>query len=235
MLDLLIDLIVKHTRGWVGEKKVTLGLWLTLDSEVYRRIDDLVVPARNGTTQIDHVLVSPYGIFVVETKNYKGWIFGSPDDDSWTQALTGRKSRFQNPLKQNYRHTRCLAEYLSIDHSIFHSVVFFIGDCEFKTEVPPNVMTDGLVPYIQSFQKELLSWEQVNQTYGRLKDLKVNPVASKGEHLDSLRQRHESTTQCPKCGAKLVQRRAKTGAYAGKPFLGCAAYPKCRFIRQVDG
>ena len=66
-----------------------------------------MVPSRNGTTQIDHILVSAYGIFVIETKNLKGWIFGSAENATWTQVLAGKKYPFQNPLKQNYRHTRC--------------------------------------------------------------------------------------------------------------------------------
>lgn len=66
-------------KGWFGEKITSAGIWALLDKDEYRRIDDLIVPSRNGTAQIDHVLVSVHGIFVIETKNMKGWIFGSPE------------------------------------------------------------------------------------------------------------------------------------------------------------
>src|SRR5437867_2403048 len=124
-------------KGWLGEKMTTFGMWALLDKRVYHRTDNVIIPSPSGTTQIDHILVSVFGIFVVETKNIKGWIFGSPDSDKWTQSIFGRKSQFQNPVKQNHRHTRCLSEYLHLDHDVFRPVVFFIGECEFKTEVPP--------------------------------------------------------------------------------------------------
>jgi restriction system protein len=104
------------------------GMWLKLDPEVYRRIHNIVLPACNGTTQIDHVVVSIYGLFVIETKNMDGWIFGSAQQETWTQQFFKKKFKFQNPLRQNYRHTRCLAEFLNVDHDLLHSVVFFIGD-----------------------------------------------------------------------------------------------------------
>jgi restriction system protein len=71
----------KTVKGWIGEKVTSAGMWAFLDKDIYRRIDDVIVPASNGTTQIDHVIVSVYGIFVIETKNIKGWIFGSPGND----------------------------------------------------------------------------------------------------------------------------------------------------------
>ena len=55
-------------RGWFGEQITALGMWLTLSKKTYWRFYDVIVPAEDGTTQIDHVLVSHYGIFVIETK-----------------------------------------------------------------------------------------------------------------------------------------------------------------------
>lgn len=127
-------------RGWLGERVTSVGIWSHLDSTTYRRINDVLVPGADGTTQIDHILVSVYGVFVIETKNMKGWIFGATDQDTWSQVLYREKYKFQNPLRQNYRHTRTLSEYLHLDHAAFHSVVWFIGDCTFKTEMPENVL-----------------------------------------------------------------------------------------------
>ena len=66
---------MKKLRGWFGEKKTAFNMWLSLDGKVYRRFHDVIIPAKDGTTQIDHLLVSPYGLFIVETKNIRGWIF----------------------------------------------------------------------------------------------------------------------------------------------------------------
>jgi hypothetical protein len=74
-------------KGWLGEKMTTFGMWLKLDREVYRRVHNVILPARIGTTQIDHVVVSIYGLFVIETKNMDGWIFGSAEQQTWTQEF----------------------------------------------------------------------------------------------------------------------------------------------------
>jgi hypothetical protein len=81
-------------------------------------INNVTIPTPNGTTQIDHVIVSRYGVFVVETKNMDGWVFGDERNSHWTQSIFGKKYKFQNPLHQNYRHTKALSEFLGIDHGI---------------------------------------------------------------------------------------------------------------------
>ena len=74
-------------KGWIGELKTGFNLWAGLDKKLYRRFHDIIIPSSHGTTQIDHILVSPFGIFVVETKNYKGWIYGSEDQSTWIQVI----------------------------------------------------------------------------------------------------------------------------------------------------
>ncbi len=226
-------LALPQVRGWIGEKTTTVGLRLGLDAATYRQIDNVIVPSQNGTTQIDHILVSVYGIFVIETKNIKGWILGSPENTTWTQVLVGKKYPFQNPLKQNYRHTRCLAEYLHLDHRVFHSVVWFIGDCTFKAVMPENVLASGLSRYIKNVSSRCLTEDQVAETESTLRTLKDHPVATRGEHLRSLQDRHQSETVCPRCGAPLKQRTAKRGIRAGNPFLGCSRYPACQYTRNI--
>jgi restriction system protein len=207
-----------EVRGWMGEETTTFGMWLSLDAGTYHRIDNLIVPSRGDTTQIDHLLVSIYGIFVIETKNMKGWIFGSAKDARWTQVLFGRKYPFQNPLKQNYRHTRSLAEYLHLDHRVFHSVVWFIGDCTFKTAMPENVLDSGLSAYIELFSQRWLTDGQVAEIAAALRALKENPVATRSEHIRSLHARHASGTQ----GGKV--RAGTADLYvAASPDLGVAS------------
>lgn len=91
-----------RSKGKRGEKRVSTGLGRALDDAVYRVVDDVTLPTRNGTTQIDHLVVSPHGVFVIETKNVSGWIFGREEQQQWTQVLYRRKSRFFNPIRQNY-------------------------------------------------------------------------------------------------------------------------------------
>lgn len=126
-------------KGWFGERLVKTKIRRKLPAHIYRAFHDVTIPDGAGATQIDHTLVSPYGLFVLETKNYKGWIFGSARDAQWTQTTGRYKYRFQNPLRQNYKHTAALATLLDINHDLLHSVVVFTGDAQFKTPMPDNV------------------------------------------------------------------------------------------------
>lgn len=156
----------------------------------YHRYHDVIVPGHDGTTQIDHILVSVFGLFVIETKNMQGWIFGSENQSRWTQVIYGKKTQFQNPLHQNYRHTRCLADYLQIDHNLIRPIVFFIGECEFKTPMPPNVLLSGLSSYVKRFKHPVLIPPRMADIEQQIQMLKNDPRLTKCAHLESLRTRH---------------------------------------------
>jgi restriction system protein len=176
-------------RGWVGEHAVAALLTASLNKEIYTSFHNVIVPTIDGTAQIDHIVASQFGIFVIETKNASGWIFGCERDPKWTQVLFGKKCQFQNPLRQNYGHTRALAEFLLLDHSIFQSIIFFAARCEFKTAVPTNVMTSGLASYIQKFQRPCLEQECRAKVVGEIQPLKRNPNLTTRTHVATLRRR----------------------------------------------
>ncbi|MGF1736798.1 NERD domain-containing protein [Photobacterium satsumensis] len=219
-------------RGWFGEKKTTLNMWMSLDNSDYHRFHNLFVPTFNGTAQIDHLIISQYGIFIVETKNLKGWIFGNESSKQWTQSLYGKKYRFQNPLHQTYRQKKALSNYFNIDESLIQTVIYFSGDCSLKTVMPINIMDRGLGRYIKSFRRELLSTTQKKQLIGLLHSHVSTCTVTNREHVKSLRERHSSSTSCPRCGSSLVERVARNGPNAGRTFLGCQSFPKCRFIKN---
>ena len=99
--------------GRFGEGFVSRKLH-KLDPAHYRVLNDLMLPSQGNSsaTQIDHVVVSNYGIFCIETKAYKGWIFGSADQEFWTQVIYRYKERFYNPLRQNFAHTKAIEALL---------------------------------------------------------------------------------------------------------------------------
>ena len=100
--------------GKRGENFVSRKL-LELDSEHYKVLDDLMLPSRGNTntTQIDHIVVSDFGIFCIETKSYSGWIFGNARQQHWTQVLYRYKKKFYNPLRQNYAHIKAVEAIVS--------------------------------------------------------------------------------------------------------------------------
>ena len=221
-------------KGWIGEKKTQFNLWLGLDSNLYQRFHDVIIPSSHGTTQIDHILVSPFGIFVVETKNYKGWIYGSEDQSTWTQVIYKSKHKFQNPLRQTHRHKKVLSKYLGIGESCILPVISFVGDVELKTELPSNVLTSRVSSYIKQFNEEVFSNDEVERITGLLSNVKSEYNISKSEHIQSLEDRYSSDTICPKCGSNLVLRKVKQGSRRGSQFLGCSSFPRCRFTKQIQ-
>lgn len=220
-------------KGWFGEKKATFWMWLSLDSQIYNRFHDTIIPSPNGTTQIDHILVSRYGIFIVETKNKNGWIFGSEDQSNWTQVIFGKKYSFQNPLRQTYRQKKVLAQFIEVDEKHIHPVIYFAGDSKFKTKMPRNVINSGIGSYIKSFSDLVLTQDDVYRIIAKIGQHKNESQLSSGDHVRSLRERHNSSTTCPKCGGILKLKESRKGLNAGSKFLGCENYPRCRFTRNA--
>ena len=221
-------------KGWFGEKKTQFNLWLSLDTKLYRRLHDVIIPSNNGTAQIDHILVSPFGIFVIETKNYKGWIYGSESQSNWTQVIYKSKHNFQNPLRQTHRHKKVLSKYLSISETNIQTVISFVGDVQFKTELPSNVLRSGVSSYIEQFDERVFSEEEVERIMALLTNVKSEINISKEEHIQSLHNRYASKTICPKCGSELVMREVKQGARKGSQFLGCSSFPRCRYTKELE-
>lgn len=154
-------------KGAVGEFRVWKWAERLLPRRDYVHFHDVWLPTPMSKTQIDHVFVSRAGVFVVETKNYEGWIHGKADNDTWTQTFAnGTRHQFRNPLRQNEWHVRVLARVLrpsGITPANLHSVVAFVGRAEFKTKVPNNVrIGPDFAHYIRSFAAPVLSESRVD-------------------------------------------------------------------------
>ena len=180
-------------KGRIGERAVRSVIGKDLDEETYIEFHDLIIPSRSGTTQIDHIYVSVFGIFVIETKNYTGWIFGSEKQSKWTQVVYKQKHYFQNPLRQNYAHIKALSELLQLSEEKFHSMVVFLGDCELKTQMPPNVCRiRQAASYIRRFQTILLLPQEIEAATAVLSSNEYQADDEKLQaHTKRLQERHQ--------------------------------------------
>lgn len=220
-------------KGVIGELVVNVLAKWKLDKDTYHLIKNVTLPTEDGTTQIDHVIVSVYGVFVVETKNLKGWIFGTPTQRTWTQKIYKHSNTFQNPLHQNYKHTKTLQALLGLEEHQLHSVIVFIGESEFKTTMPANVTYGmGYVRYIQSKTEPVLSGERVVEITQAIEAGRLARTLSNHrehvKHVQNLVADKQSKHRCPKCGSDMVLRETKKGENKGKAFWGCSTFPKCR-------
>ena len=229
--------------GKVGEKRVARKLnWL---SSEYTTINDVLFPTKYGTTQIDHIVVSPYGIFIIETKNYKGWIFGHQDSEEWKQSLLGRKTlwgwsseqhKFRNPIRQNLAHFRAVKAILKdIGDFTIIPIVVFSDRAELNITTPNHIVVNwsNLRSVIKSYKTPCISCENIERIINRLSSANITVEGSRSLHtcrIQTIQQNNKlaiANRRCPKCGGNLVNRKGKYGN-----FLGCSNYPNCRFTHN---
>ncbi|MDO3384632.1 NERD domain-containing protein [Gilvimarinus sp. SDUM040013] len=225
-------------KGIVGELQVKLIAKLRLPRDIYHAFHNVTLPTVDGSTQIDHIFVSRFGIFVVETKNMKGWIFGAEKQAQWTQKIYRKSYRFQNPLRQNYKHVKALKSALELSSDTIHSVIVFIGNSKFQTPLPANVThSGGYVSYIKSFNAPVLTDTQVDDALAKLQTGRLQPNRkTTREHVQRLKNRTSASSHilCPRCGNTMILRKAKRGQASGNSFWGCSTYPKCHQTIHID-
>ncbi len=159
IIAILFKIFKPFLKGKFGEFAVSVHAKKYLTEE-YVLLNNCTLPdEQTGTTQIDHILLSPYGVFIIETKNYKGWVFGNERQKMWTQKIFKKSYKFQNPLHQNYKHQKVLEQVLAdiIGAEHLHSVIVFMPDCEFKTEMPVNVFRGkAWTAYVKGFNEVVI-------------------------------------------------------------------------------
>jgi len=176
-----------------GEAAVKNALQSNFNSPDYHLLNNVTLRLEDGTTQIDHILVSRFGVFVIETKDYRGWIFANAQHATWTQVLFRAKFKFQNPIFQNLRHVRAVQARLDfLPPGTVQSVVVFTGDAEFKTPVPTGVFTLGeFIGHLREQTSELLSENRVQFSVGRLETARLAITRQTDvEHVSDLQRRH---------------------------------------------
>lgn len=232
VLAILIRLF-RPSKGKVGERKVANKLdWLPKNKYVV--INDVILPTTHGTSQIDHIVVSIYGIFVIETKYYNGWIYGGEYSEYWTQNVYGEKHQFYNPILQNEGHVRALrrvlAEFEPLD---IIPIVAFSGTADIKMDIKEShvVYWSQLRRCIRRYSKERHTWKEVKAICNRIYEVKLKPSRkTQRKHMVGVRsaqihrERAIKDGRCPRCGGKLIERQGKFGR-----FYGCSNYPNCRF------
>lgn len=237
---LVLTLILRSAwfKGKLGEFKVNVGVTLLLDRKIYRLVKNVTLPVGGGTTQIDHLVVSPYGIFVIETKNIKGWIFGQPNQAQWTQVIYRFKQRFQNPLLQNNMHVKAVGDLLGLEHDQIHNVVVFAGTCTFKTPMPTEVVHGvfSLAGFIRAKRVLVFTEDEVRCFIEDILNNRLDPgFRTERTHVRNVKRRisdnaADSGIACPRCGGVMIERLNRR---VGERFLGCRRFPRCRGARSL--
>lgn len=220
-------------KGMWAEAKVKIVLsFLPKEYVVY---NDIVISSHGHSSQIDHLVVSPFGIFVIETKSHKGLIYGGENAEYWTQNIWGRKYQLYNPLLQNEGHITALKRLLQLVNSCYIPIVVFTNATNVSVSTNRNVISHWqLLSTIRHYKDVVIEDPQIESIC-----LTLNKSISKGRNSNKnhrqyakfqARRSRESinNSRCPRCGGKIVLRHGKYGE-----FYGCSNYPNCHFTMKV--
>ena len=233
--------------GNIGENKVH-EILKQLPKE-YFVLNDLIIETGKGySTQIDHIVISKYGIFIIETKNYRGVIYGSDEKDQWKQVITyktfyrRRKYRkethvyhFYNPVKQNMSHVHTIQYMLNKywRHFEIFPIVVFVGDADISKVNSTHCVIESkkLLSVIQQHKDILLNDTEIISIYYYLRKFTNYSSDIKTNHVNNVKNIIKETDNkissgvCPRCGGRLVLRKNKFGE-----FYGCSNYPNCKYL-----
>lgn len=214
-----------YVKGALGEKYVERAIGNTIEGVQYI-LNNSIFESEMATLQIDHIVINQHGVFVIETKNYSGMIYGQVDEEKWTQVWVNNPTNnvFYNPIKQNDAHAKYIVKILG-DVPVKSLVVFVRGNIS-------NIKSENVINLPKLKEKletgeNVLSVEQMKSIYHTLMG-RISATTHK-QHAENIKQKHPNTTNelCPKCGKKLVLRNGKYGS-----FWGCSNYPNCKFTKR---
>lgn len=169
-------------KGKIGEYKVNRKL-NKLPKDYVLLKDILLESSKGKTAQIDHIVVSPKGVFVIETKNYKGLIYGDHKERYWTQVIDKNTYNFYNPVIQNLGHIKAIKEKLNNKKDIpIYSIVAFNERCKLKKIISdtPVLYTKKIIPYIKNTRgKNCLKNDEIKEIVEIIKKENITDVKKK--------------------------------------------------------
>lgn len=223
-------------KGKIGEKSVERALSFLPKNE-YICLNDVMFKNGSYTTQIDHIVISVYGIFVIETKNYKGWIFGNANKDYWKQTLWRKNYSLYNPIFQNNKHISFLVrkfDFLRGKEQFIFPIVVFLGVSRLQLTGGCDcvIRLRELKSYIHSFAQKVMTIDECNCLASQLENSNIKDKNEREYHKNNVKaaiySHKEKIRQgvCPLCGGRLILRNGRYGS-----FYGCSNYPTCKFTR----
>lgn len=180
-------------KGFWGELKLRLVMFFLLGLGYKKFHNVTVLLSNNKTSQIDHVVVCRYGIFVIETKNYKGLVTINEKTGYWTQDFKHNSYRFYSPIRQNEGHIRAMRYLLKNKDYPYFNIVSFVGEARFANKNLPDGVARSVwssVWLLRKDRKKALSKQQVKMIAKQIKARRMpNNRRTKELHLRNMQAR----------------------------------------------
>lgn len=229
ILAVISSIFYKQILGKLGEYWTKSELKKL--SKEYLVINDLMIRTKDNIThQIDHLVISKYGIFVIETKQYNGYITGGEYDKKWCVKAGKNKLYISNPFYQNYGHLKALEEVLELNKDKFVSLVCIPSTAKVKVNSNNLVRAYNIVEKIESYKAVILN--EYDTIYNKLLSINITDRTIRKAHNKyacTVKKGNDikDVNKCPMCGGDLIERNGKYGK-----FIGCSNFPKCRYKRK---
>ena len=208
-------------KGEIGEYKIDIQLDQLPKN--YRHLSDLLITntkAKSGYSQIDHVVITPYAIYAIETKNYQGIIYGERNRKTW---LVNGKFKMMNPFVQNYGHIKALTTMIDKKyHNLFISMVSFTKRCTFKVDPDyRKIASNELIVYdieLSEFihrkesvlkiqhKEPLINESDISSIYHTFLKVNISDLKVREEHKRALNEpesKISSSSTCTVCNKKV--------------------------------
>ena len=220
-------------KGKRGESKVS-NIIIRYKEPDEKIINNLIIEdnTKEKTTQIDHIWISHNGIYVIETKNYSGRIYGTETQRNWTQVLNYGKTKnhFYSPIFQNKTHIYILKQMINLPIPFYNLVVFVQNNTHYiKSNLVYTIKE--LKKLVKNKQKEhILSSQEIDKIYKQLNIYKSSVTINEREHIQNIKieQKKIANNICPRCNAPLKKIKGEYGY-----FYGCSNYPHCKFTKKT--
>lgn len=164
-------------RGDIAESRTRRILANGLEKNRFTILNDVVLPAGGGTVNIDHLVVSRFGVFVIESQYASGLVTGTEFQDRWKQQHWGRSIRMENPVHQNAVQAEILGRLLDMPSSKIHPVVVLTGHKGMKSQAPAHLVTaENLISYIRRKGIHVFQPEQADRILKAIEEVRVHPA-----------------------------------------------------------
>ena len=238
IIGIIVAIIVKKNMtqvvGFAGEYWVQKEL-NKLPGE-YLFLSDVMLEVDGKTTQIDHIVFSKYGIFVIETKQRNTYITGNEHDKYWIVKAGRKKHYMYNPIHQNYGHKKAIEKILGLDDNQVIDIVCVSGQANLRIKSNKVVRVERLVDRIL-FEKEEKIEDYVSMAH-RINAMNIVDKNYRKQHIEDIKENINNNNEelrkevvmnrCPRCGNELVIRKGKSGE-----FIGCLSFPKCKYTKVI--
>lgn len=186
----LLQIFKPKIAGALGENRVNKVL---SNVDGFKVLKDIMIKTETGTTQIDHVLIGWKGVFVIETKNYDGWIFGDEKSKYWTQVIYKNKNKFYNPIRQNYGHVKAVEKAIGDKYKDnLQSIIVFDNRSNLKklNATTPVIYLKDLKKFIQNYNPiSRLTVEEIDWIYNKLSKENITDKQIRKEHIRNIKNK----------------------------------------------